>query len=106
MRTTALSLLDTYVGTGTAQRIFAGHIRRGQVESLNAALMLSDLRGFTQMSNQLPSQRVIELLDDYFDCVVPAITAAGGEVLKYIGDAVLPFFHRASAAAACMATLD
>ena len=106
VRTTALALLDTYVGTGTAQRIFAGHIRRGQVESINAALMLSDLRGFTQMSNRLPSQRLIELLDAYFDCVVPAIDAAGGEVLKYIGDAVLAFFHRDDAAAACMAALD
>ncbi len=106
VRTTALALLDTYVGTGTAQRIFAGHIRRGQVESLNAALMLCDLRGFTEMSNRLPSRRVIELLDAYFDCVVPAITAAGGEVLKYIGDAVLAFFHHDDAAAACMAALD
>jgi class 3 adenylate cyclase len=35
-----------------------------------------------QMSNDLPSQRVIELLDAYFDCVVPAIAASGGEVLK------------------------
>jgi adenylate cyclase len=106
MRTTALALLDTYVGTGTAQRIFAGHIRRGQVESLDAALLLCDLRGFTQMSNRLPSQRVIELLDEYFDCVVPAITAAGGEVLKYMGDGVLAFFHRDDAATACMAALD
>ena len=106
VRTTALALLDTYVGTGTAQRIFAGNIRRGQVESLNAALMLCDLRGFTQMSNRLPSQRVIELLDAYFDCVVPAIAAAGGEVLKYIGDAVLAFFPHDDAAAACMAALE
>lgn len=106
VRTNALALLDTYVGTGTAQRIFAGHIQRGEVESLNAALMLCDLRGFTQMSNRLPSQRVIELLDAYFDCVVPAITAAGGEVLKYIGDAVLAFFPHQDAAAACMAALD
>jgi adenylate cyclase len=106
VRTNALALLDTYVGTGTAQRIFAGHVQRGQVESLNAALMLCDLRGFTQMSNRLPSQRVIELLDDYFDCVVPAIAAAGGEVLKYIGDAVLAFFPHDDAATACVAALD
>ena len=104
-RTTALSLLDTYVGTGTAQRIFAGHIRRGEVESLEAALMYCDLRGFTQMSNRLPSQRVIELLDAYFDCIVPAITAAGGEVLKYMGDAVLAFFLCDDAATACQAAL-
>ena len=106
VRTAALALLDTYVGTGTAQRIFAGHVRRGQVESLNAALMLCDLRGFTAMSNRLPSKRVIALLDAYFDCVVPAINTAGGEVLKYIGDAVLAFFPGEDAAKACMAALD
>jgi adenylate cyclase len=101
-----MTMLDTYVGTGTAQRILSGHIRRGQVESLDAALLLCDLRGFTQMSNRLPSQRVLELLDVYFDCVVPAITAAGGEVLKFMGDAVLAFFHREEAAQACSAALE
>jgi len=106
VRTMALALLDTYVGTGAAQRIFAGHIQRGQVESLDAALMLCDLRGFTQMSNQLPGPRVIELLDAYFDCVVPAIEAAGGEVLKYMGDAVLAFFPHDDATAACKAALE
>src|SRR5207344_1050735 len=37
---------------------------------------------------------------------VPAIAAAGGEVLKYIGDAVLAFFPHDDAAVACMAALD
>jgi adenylate cyclase len=106
LRAIALSLLDTYVGTGTAQRIMAGDIQRGRVQSLDAALLLCDLRGFTQMSNHLPSQRVIELLDAYFDCIVPEIAVAGGEVLKYMGDAVLAFFHREDAAAACVAALE
>jgi adenylate cyclase len=105
-RTGALSLLDTYVGTGSAQLILAGKIRRGESESLNAALLLCDLRGFTKMSNALPSQRVVELLDAYFDCVVPAISDSGGEVIKYMGDAVLAFFHHESATDACIAALD
>lgn len=106
LRDVTLTLLDTYVGAGTAQRILAGHIRRGEIASLDTALMLCDLRGFTHLSNELPTQRVIELLDAYFDAVVPAVTAAGGEVLKFIGDAVLAFFHRDDAAAACAAALQ
>jgi len=105
LRTIVLSMLDTYVGPGSAQRILAGHVRRGEVESLDVALMLCDLRGFTQMSNRLPSERVIELLNDYFDCVVPAIAESGGEVLKFIGDAVLAFFHDDDAATACAAAI-
>jgi len=105
LRKVELTLLDTYIGATTAQRILAGHIRRGESESLDAALMLCDLRGFTELSNRLPGKRVIELLDAYFDRVVPAIVAAGGEVLKFMDDAVLAFFHRDVAADAAAAAL-
>jgi adenylate cyclase len=100
------TLLDTYVGTLTGRRVLEGHIRRGEVETLEAALMLCDLRGFTELSNRLPSERVLQLLDAYFGCVVPAIGNAGGEVIKFMGDAVLAFFHRPQAAAACAAGLE
>jgi adenylate cyclase len=106
LRQIELTLLDTYTGSTTARRILAGRVRRGQVETLEAALMLCDLRGFTELSNRLPVERVLELLDAYFDRVVPAITAAGGEILKFMGDAVLAFFHRDEAAAACAAALE
>lgn len=106
LRRVELTLLDTYIGATTARRILAGRIRRGEVESLPAALMLCDLRGFTAMSNALPSARVLELLNTYFDLVLPAIAAAGGEVVKFMGDAVLAFFHRDDPAAACAAALQ
>lgn len=106
LRQVELTLLDTYVGTATARRVLAGRIRRGQLESLEAALMLCDLRGFTELSNRLPGDRVLQLLDGYFDCVVPAITERGGEVLKFMGDAVLAFFSRDDAAASCEAALE
>jgi adenylate cyclase len=106
LRKVELTLLDTYVGATTARRILAGRIRRGQAETLEAALLLCDLRGFTALSNRLPGERVLGLLDAYFDRVVPAIADAGGEVLKFVGDAVLAFFHRDEAAAACAAALQ
>jgi adenylate cyclase len=59
---------------------------------MEAALMLCDLRGFTELSNRLPGERVLELLNIYFDAVVPAIAHEGGEVLKFMGDAVLAVF--------------
>jgi adenylate cyclase len=100
------TLLDTYVGAATAQHILAGRIRRGEVETLDAALLLCDLRDFTALSNRLPSGRVLQLLNAYFDRVVPAITDCGGEILKFIGDAVLAFFHGPTPPASCTAALD
>lgn len=92
LRQAELTLLDTYVGDAAAQRILAGSTRRGQIESLEAALLLCDLRDFTGLSNRLPGDRVLELLNGYFDRVIPSIVDAGGEVLKFMGDAVLAYF--------------
>jgi adenylate cyclase len=100
------TLLDTYLGTLTGRRVLEGRVRRGELERLEAALLLCDLREFTELSNRLPSERVLELLDSYFCCVVPAIDKAGGEVIKFMGDAVLAFFHRDDASAACAAALQ
>jgi adenylate cyclase len=92
LRRLGTTLLDTYVGEASGRRILAGRIRRGEVERLKAALMFCDLRNFTALSDQLPVFRILDQLNLYFDQVVPAITAGGGEVLKFIGDAVLAFF--------------
>ncbi|MBB6484794.1 adenylate/guanylate cyclase domain-containing protein [Rhizobium lusitanum] len=105
LRQCELSLLDTYIGPMTASRILAGHIRRGEIESMDTALLLCDLRGFTELSNQLPGNVVLGLLNAYFDKVVPAITREGGEVLKFMGDAVLAFFPGIDPAGACNAAL-
>lgn len=106
LRRMELTLLDTYVGATTARRVMAGRVRRGEVETLEAGLMLCDLRGFTELSNRLPGERVLELLNAYFDHVVPAINSAGGEVIKFMGDAALAFFHQDSPAASCAAALQ
>ena len=107
LRQAEVTLLDTYIGAVTGRRILAGQVRRGQVETLEAALMLIDLRGFTELSNRLPSYRVLDLLNIYFDQVVPEITRVGGEILKFMGDSVLAFVHRSSGAReSCDAALD
>ena len=101
------NLLDTYIGTETGRRILAGHVQRGDVETIEAALMLCDLRDFTGLSNRLPEDRVLALLNSYFDQILPPITRHGGEVLKFIGDAVLVnFLISDDPARNCQAALD
>lgn len=92
-RRTAATLLDTYIGSETRRQILSGQVRRGDVRTVQAALMFCDLRGFTALSNRVPAKRVLEMLNLYYDQVVPAITDHGGEILKFMGDGVLAFFH-------------
>lgn len=102
MRRVATMLLDTYVGRRAGERILAGQIRRGHTETMRAVIWLSDLRGFTALSDRLPPESVVDILNLYFDCQVPAILAYGGEVLKFMGDGLLAVFPvTGDAAAVC-----
>jgi adenylate cyclase len=92
LRRTAEMLLDTYVGNRAGARILGGQIRRGHTDTMQAAIWLSDLRGFTALSDRLPAETVVEILNGYFDCQVSAIRAHGGEVLKFMGDGLLAVF--------------
>lgn len=106
LRRTATNLLDTYVGRHAGERILRGRIRRGDIERIDAVVMLTDLRDFTTMSERLPGDQVIGLLNSYFDCVVPPIEAHGAEVLKFIGDGLLAIFTVADdVGAACREAL-
>jgi adenylate cyclase len=89
LRRLATTLLGTYVGRDAGERILQGQIRRGDVERIDAVILLSDLRDFTAQSDLLPGEAVIGLLNSYFDCLVPALQAHGGEVLKFVGDGLL-----------------
>jgi adenylate cyclase len=92
LRRTAGTLLDTYVGHDAGERILAGHIRRGDIEEIHAAIWLSDMRGFTALADSMPPRVMIDLLNRYFDCQVPVILDHGAEVLKFMGDGLLAIF--------------
>jgi adenylate cyclase len=92
LRRTAVNLLETYVGHQAGERILSGHIRRGDHESIAAAIWLSDMRGFTALADRLPPAALLDLLNRYFDCQTPAIAEQGGEVLKFMGDGLLAIF--------------
>ena len=107
---TSQTLMETYVGRRSGHRVLAGTIRRGDVERINAVLWTCDLRDFTGLSAALPMDAVIELLDSYFEVMAQAINAKGGEILKFIGDAILAVFpieekHGGDPCRACQASM-
>jgi adenylate cyclase len=108
LRRTAVNLLDAYVGHDAGERILDGRIQRGDAETIRAAIWLSDMRGFTRLADTVAPQALIERLNIFFDCLVPAIEAEKGEVLKFMGDGLLAIFRFAEEAeinAACARAL-
>jgi adenylate cyclase len=92
LRRTARTLLDTYVGQQSGGRVLEGQIQRGSGETISAVIWLCDLRGFTSLSEKLPRDTLIDMLNGYFGPMCDAVLSHGGEVLKFIGDAMLAIF--------------
>jgi adenylate cyclase len=88
----AESLLEIYLGADAGRQVLGGQVRRGEARTIAAAIWFCDLRDFTAMSNQLPRDEVIAVLNDYFDAMARPVHAHGGEILKFIGDAMLVIF--------------
>ena len=109
MRRTTLGLLDTFVGKRISERILQGQVKRGDGEQISAAFWYSDLRGFTALSESLPTDQLLKLLNDYYEYCAAAAAARGGEILQFIGDAILIVFEikdPARTADVCKAALD
>jgi adenylate cyclase len=92
LRRTARTLLDTYVGQQSGGRVLEGQIQRGTGETIRAVIWLCDLRGFTNLSEALSRDALIDLLNCYFGPMCDAVASQGGEILKFIGDAMLAIF--------------
>lgn len=86
-------LTAAYIGGDAAHRVLNGVIRRGQAERVEAVILYADLRGFTALADRLAIEPLVETLNAYFDCLGPAIDAAGGQVLKFLGDGLLASFQ-------------
>lgn len=106
-----------YVGDEPHRRILSGDVYRGQVMHMRAAILFADMRNFTALTSSMTAEQATQLLNDYYDCVVPAVESRGGEVLKLIADGVLAVFrtdddetqacaNAYAAAAECLQAID
>jgi adenylate cyclase len=107
-RATLAALLEAYLGRRGAAQVLAGRSRREPGETIHAALLFGDLRGFTELSESQAPEAVVTALDAWFDRIAGAVHAFDGEVLKFIGDGVLAIFPvgARSPSAACDAALS
>jgi len=71
-----------------AERLLAGDVKLGG-ERRDVAVLFTDIRNFTRLSEQMTPERVVEMLNEYMSVMVAAIGRHGGVVDKYVGDAIL-----------------
>lgn len=88
----AENAVNAYLGGVAGAKVLSGSIRRGGGEAIRAVIWVSDLRGFTALSDRLSGADMIVLLNAYFETLAGAVLAHGGEVLKFMGDGLLAVF--------------
>lgn len=86
------TLLRLYLGEITGPQVLAGRIQRGDMETFESVIWFSDIRGFSAMSSIMQPEEIIELLNTYYEMIIPVVREYGGEVLKFLGDGLLVIF--------------
>ena len=92
-RAIAHNVASAYLGRHAGQAVLRGAIHRGDGEKLQAALWYSDLRHSTTLAEHDTAEGFLRVLNRYFEMTAGAIHDHGGEVVSFIGDAVLGFFR-------------
>ena len=100
------TLLRTYLGRDAGDRVSAGQVRRGDQQTLRAAVWFCDVRGFTRLSATLPREQLLDLLNDLFEEIVLGLQAHGGQVLKFTGDGLLAVFTGDDEGPTCRSAAD
>lgn len=82
-------------------------------EKRTVTIMMTDLRGFTALSERLEPEQVVQMLNSYFEIMVEVVLKFKGTINEIIGDALLVIFgapqemsNRAQQAIACAITMQ
>lgn len=86
------TLMDTYLGSLSGGQILEGLVERGDGKRIDCVLWYCDLRGSTALADGMPLDDFLRMLNDYFECTAGAVLDHGGEVLGFVGDAVIAIF--------------
>jgi adenylate cyclase len=106
----ANNMLTTYLGGNAGKRVLNGQIRRGDGETIRAALVMGDMRQSTMYAEKEGRQAYIDTLNEFFDAIAAPFNRNGGEIMSFLGDGFLAVYpcgrHKDPSKVACEAALS
>jgi adenylate cyclase len=87
------SALERFLAPEVVELISANpeEVRLGGANA-KVSILFADIRGFTPLSEALPPERIVEILNEYFTRVTEVIFEHGGTLDKYLGDGLMALF--------------
>ncbi len=103
------NIATTYLGGEAGKRVLNGQIKRGEGDTIRAALVMADMRGSTRLAETAGREVYIDTLNQFFDAIATPFNREGGQILSFMGDGFLALFpcerHRGPSELACQAAL-
>ena len=104
------NMMTTYLGPSSGKRVLSGQVRRGDVETIRAVLVMGDMRDSTALAQAEGRQEYVDTLNQFFDAIAAPFHGNGGEILAFIGDGFLAAYpcdrHREPSQVAARAALN
>lgn len=91
-RSSLKGLLSAYLGHHAGELVRSGLFHKGDGFTIDSVIWFSDLRGFTEYTDKNGATAALERLNKVFNVIGNEIQAHNGDILKFIGDAVLAIF--------------
>jgi adenylate cyclase len=86
------NMVTTYLGGNAGKRVLSGQVRRGDGETIRAALVMADMRQSTMLAEKSGRQVYIDTLNEFFDAIAAPFNRNGGEILSFMGDGFLAVY--------------
>ncbi len=85
-------MFGKYMASQVMDDLLAGHTLKLHGEEREVTVLISDIRGFTPLTEQLGASDVVSLLNEYFTLLVDVVMKEEGVIDKFMGDAMLCYF--------------
>ncbi|MBL8583758.1 MAG: adenylate/guanylate cyclase domain-containing protein [Rhizobiaceae bacterium] len=104
------NMLTTYLGGDAGKRVLSGQVRRGDGDTVRAALVMADMRGSTKLAETEGREAYISTLNSFFDAIAAPFNRNGGQIMSFLGDGFLAVYpcdrHREPSERACRAAYE
>lgn len=103
------NMMTTYLGGDAGRRVLDGQIKRGEGDTIRAALVMGDMRGSSRLAETSGREVYIDTLNQFFDAAAAPFNRKGGQIMSFIGDGFIAVYpcarHRSQSEIACQAAL-